>query len=404
MALSDRFRINELTQKGSKAIRRDSKGNILVSKTDKKELKPKKKKEEPFGSKPIKGKQISPRFKSDLNEVEEPFVQEQTSFDGETSGYIEKPKYNEEELQKAIDVKVDELIRKEKLKKGKYVKEKTFDDLRKEFDLKVDELEDLRERLNNALSQISGLESRNLSLQQQLDASLQQKAVADNQNAILSDRYGALLADFQNSIIKGTKEAIERVSLTAQVRGLQAQKVSLIEQIKLKDRIEEQEEAQQETAAILASLTGPPNSYEQKGDYAWKIPEDAIKDQKELDGGHTFYFRSNRKSSGWSNGNTLELYNFTEDSEVTYSFDITTLRGGHGSPWFGFSSMSGTIPARSGSTPGKVILDANKLRRVNDNAGRRKTFDDKIVLTIADTTFDMKARFYRKLRRGGNGN
>ena len=106
MALSDRFRINELVKKGSKAIRRDSKGNILVSKTDKKQTKPKKKKEEPFGSKPIKGKQISPRFKSDLNEVDEPFVQEQTSFDGETSGYIEKPKYNEEELQKAIDVKL----------------------------------------------------------------------------------------------------------------------------------------------------------------------------------------------------------------------------------------------------------------------------------------------------------
>ena len=70
MALSDRFRINELVEKGSKAIRRDSNGNILVSKINKKETKPKKKKEEPFGSMPIKGKQISPRFKSDLNLVD----------------------------------------------------------------------------------------------------------------------------------------------------------------------------------------------------------------------------------------------------------------------------------------------------------------------------------------------
>ena len=218
----------------------------------------------------------------------------QTSFDGETSGYIEKPKYNEEELQKAIDVKVDELIKKEKLKKGRFVKEELFINLRNAFDAQTDSIEDLRQRLNNALSRIEGLESENLSLQQQLDAALQQQAVAENQSSVISDRYGALLADFQNSIIKGTKEAIERVSLTAQVRGLQAQKVSLLEQIKLKDRIEEQEEAQQQTAAILASLSGPTNSFEQKGDYAWKIPEDQIEDQAELDGGHTFYFRSNR--------------------------------------------------------------------------------------------------------------
>lgn len=404
MALSDRFRINELVEGGSNAIRRDSNGNILVSKINKKETKPKKKKEEPFGSMPIKGKQISPRFKSDLNEVEEPFVQEQTSFDGETSGYIEKPKYNEEELQKAIDVKVDELIRKEKLKKGKYVKQELFDKLNNRFNLSTDEIEDLREKLNNALSKISGLESRNLSLQQQLDASLQQKAVADNQNTILSDRYGALLADFQNSIIKGTKEAVERVSLTAQVRGLQAQKISLLEQIKLKDRIEEQEEAQQETAAILASLSGPTNSFEQKGDYAWKIPEDQIDNQGDLDDGYTFYFRSNRKSSGWHNGTTLELYNFNEENEVSYSFSISAGYGGHGQTWFKLSPESGTIPARSGSTPGKVILDASKIRNVNSPKGRRKVFDDDITLTIDNTSFNMKARFYRKLRTGGKGN
>ena len=38
---------------------------------------------------------------------------------------------------------------------------------------------------------------------------------------ITNDRYTTLLGDFQNAIIKGTKEAVERVSLTAQVRGLQ---------------------------------------------------------------------------------------------------------------------------------------------------------------------------------------
>ena len=71
--------------------------------------------------KPIKGKQISPRYKSDwvdTDEFDEADIEGQTTFSGETSGYLEKPKYNEDELEKAIDVKVDELIKKTKTKKG----------------------------------------------------------------------------------------------------------------------------------------------------------------------------------------------------------------------------------------------------------------------------------------------
>ena len=66
--------------------------------------------------------------------------------------------------------------------------------------------------------------------------------------------------------------------------------------------------------------------------------------------------------------------------------------------------MSGTIPARSGSTPGKVTLTATKVRNVSSPKGRRKKFNDKITLKIDGTTFDMLGRFYRKLRSGGKGN
>ena len=115
------YRLNELLTKGSKAIKRDEKsGRILVRKKDGKQVKPfvKEKKAAPFGSKPIKGKQISPRYKSDWvdsDEFDEVEVEGQTSFSGETSGYLEKPKYNEDELVKAVDVEVDELIKKQKI-------------------------------------------------------------------------------------------------------------------------------------------------------------------------------------------------------------------------------------------------------------------------------------------------
>ena len=197
MSLKDRFRINELVKKGSKAIERDSSKGITVQKVDGKQVRNKKKsKEKPYGTEPIKGKQISPRFKSDLNEVEENFVQEQTTFSGETSGFIEKPKYNEEELQKAIDVKVDELIKKEKQKKGPYVKQELFDKLRGDFDSRITDIEDLREQLDNALARVSDLETENISLQQQLDAALQQRAVAENQNTITIVRRFRLLIFF----------------------------------------------------------------------------------------------------------------------------------------------------------------------------------------------------------------
>ena len=396
MSLKDRFRINELVKKGSKGIERDSSKAITVQRIDGKQVKKKNlSKEEPFGTKPIKGKQISPKLKSDLNEVEEKFVQEQTTFSGETSGYIEKPKYNEEELQKAIDVKVDELIKKEKQKKGPYVKQELYDKLRENFDGRITDIEDLRQQLDEALSRISELDSENLSLQQQLDAALQQRAVAENQNTITNDRYSALLADFQNAIIKGTKEAVERVSLTAQVRGLQAQKATLV-------RIEEQEEAQQETTAILASLTGPDNSYEQKGESGYKVPPPH--DDVGLFETRQIHFRSNRKSSGWSGMDSLELYNFNEEESLSYNITIKAGVGGHGSPWLGFTKTSGTIPPRSGETPGKVTVDAKKVRNVNSPKGRRKEFTDDITLTIGNDTYQLKGIFYRKLRSGGNGN
>ena len=66
--------------------------------------------------------------------------------------------------------------------------------------------------------------------------------------------------------------------------------------------------------------------------------------------------------------------------------------------------MTGTIPARSGSTPGKVSITATKVRKVDKPKGRRKKFNDKITLTIDGTKFDMLGRFYRKLRSGGKGN
>ena len=116
------------------------------------------------------------------------------------------------------------------------------------------------------------------------------------------------------------------------------------------------------------------------------------------------HFRSNRRSSGWSGMDSLELYNFSEEDEANWSIQVKAGVGGHGTPWLGFSQSSGTIPPRSGETPGMVEIDAKKIRNVNSPRGRRKEFTDDITLTIGSDTYSLKGIFYRKLRRGGNGN
>ena len=75
----------------------------LLQRKDGKEVRPTLSKEtKPFGEEVIKVKNKNPRFKSELNEVDITPNEEQTSFSGESSGYVEKPKYNEEELKKIL--------------------------------------------------------------------------------------------------------------------------------------------------------------------------------------------------------------------------------------------------------------------------------------------------------------
>jgi hypothetical protein len=396
MGLTDKFRINELTQKGSNVERRTSAGNILVKKVDGKEVKPTNKKlEKPFGQEVIKGKNKEARFKFELNEYDNTPNIEQTSFSGESTGYVEKPKYNESELKKAVDVKVDELIKQKKSKRGPYILKSKYDDLRKKYEDALAQIADLRKQLNTALAEISRLEGVIEQLKVEADSAKLQQAAAENQLQAANSRYITLLSDFQQAVIKGTKEAIERVSLEAQVRGLQAQKETLV-------RLEEQEEAAQEETAIRANLTGPDNSYDQKGDTGWKVPEPH--EDPNLFETRQIHFRSNRGGSGWGGLDSLELYNFSEEAEITWSISVVAGPGGHGTPWLGFSKQSGTIPPRSGETPGKIEIDAQKVRAVNSPKGRRREFTDEITLTIGQDTYNLKGIFYRKLRDGGDGN
>lgn len=87
-----------------------------------------------------------------------------------------------------------------------------------------------------------------------------QEASAQNETQVANNRFTTLLSDFQNAVIAGSKEGVERVSLNAQVRGLQAQKKTLQQLLEVQKAITNQLTSQvsgvaAETAAAASGLT-----------------------------------------------------------------------------------------------------------------------------------------------------
>ena len=426
------YRVSELLKKGSKEIdkTRDKKtGSIMVRKMDGRNVPNKLSKEDakqfvkfkkrgksvswlkekrPFvkyGMKPIRDTKNpnSVKYKSDWIDTDEfdTIQEEQERFSGETSGYIEKPKYNEQELQKSLDVKVDELIKKQKPKKGPFILKEKYDKLQARFDSKVGELQEKVVELNEQIAISEELRSIVAQLEISEDSALLQRAAAEDETEVANDRFTKLLSDFQQSLIKGTKEGIERVSLTAQVRGLQAQKATLKSlldvQKDLVKTLQQQAEnlaASQSNAAETAASAGGAKT---EGDAGFKVTERKSDD-------YDFRFTSLKKSNGWNNGKTLELLNLDDEKDVTWSVSVKKKSGGHSKPWIGFSKTSGTLPKRSGTTPGKTTITAVKIRNVNSPKGRKKTFKDEITLKIGSKTFTLQAQMYRKRKKGGSGN
>lgn len=239
MAITDKFRIDELFKKGDIAVRKNESDRILVRKLDGKEVDPIQPKPiQPYGIQPIAGPKVNDVLKSDLNKPNDYKASpNQESFSGETFITLEKPSYDSDELQKAVDTKVDELIKEKKPAKERYIK---YDKYQK----KLDELSDLRTQLQAAITQrdelqslIDGLLADIQLLNTDILRANEQLLESENKFDELVKKHEQLLQDFQTAIVKGTKEGIERVSLTAQVRGLQAQKEVLQKNLQFQEQL-----------------------------------------------------------------------------------------------------------------------------------------------------------------------
>tara|TARA_R110001592_G_scaffold4546_2_gene25564 strand:+ start:17453 stop:18832 length:1380 start_codon:yes stop_codon:yes gene_type:complete len=227
--------------------------------------------------------------------------------DGEIAGRLRRMKYDEEELIKAIDTSVNELIKSKPAKKVDVVPLEDYETVLARVEQANRLLEQVRAELAGAKGNTAKLESQIQGFISDLDASLVRVAVAENQSEATNDKFVGTVNDLQQSIQKGTLEAIERVSLEAQVEGLAAQKEALVSQV----------------ASLEETLSGKSSAVAQGGKAAGNKFTAIVKEKTEPTKGDLRYYEANKgPNTGWKNGPTIEILNISEDT-ISISFTKT---------------------------------------------------------------------------------
>lgn len=295
MAIDNQFRIGELISSGSRAIvsKDEVSGNHTFT----------------IGSKEV---------------INTPYEHIKGERDGELIGRIEKPRYNESELKKAVDTEVDELIGPPKKEKPDVVPRPVYEDMRNQFLTASAELAIANERIQDLESEVETLKSEIASLLIQVDALSLQTAAAQNEAQATNDRYTTLLQDFSSAVVKSTKEGIERVSLKAQTEGLIAQKESLREQLKSLNLIVGQLESQLSGAAAESSAAAAGLTPGQDNEFFYGVTQEGKIDEawSAQDIGWTTS-RRNSKTDG--KAGSLDIKNLRDDNVNITKLEITSV-------------------------------------------------------------------------------
>lgn len=330
MALDNKFRVSELVQSGSRAIISEdpvSKTHTFID-----------------GSTTIVSQSAS-----------EPYEHIEGERDGELTNFIEKPKYDEEQLKKAVDTEVDELILPPPRPTPEVVPKEIYDDLLEKYNQAISDLAEANAEIARLKSEIDRLNGEIQSLLAQLDAANVARTIAENQLQQQASSFGELSAKFSQAIIKATREASARVSLQAQVAGLDAQKETLREQIlqlrqvvaSLQGQVQAQleildaqiasaaaaqEAAQEQISGNQATNTAIASGFEDMGDGNIFVK---FKEGSEASGQLKVIIATKVKSySGpgkWYGGETLEIQNLKDDDDVKVnqvSVRVTSQSGG----------------------------------------------------------------------------
>jgi hypothetical protein len=213
---------------------------------------------------------------------------DQSPADGILVSKLTKPLYNIPEIVKSLDVTITELIPTEVVAGPATVLKTVYDSALNEIELRDATISSLNRNILTLNSKIGQLESVTQSLLIDLDNQKLLVANADNQTAIIGTRIRTSITDLQNAIQKGTSEAIQRVSLIAQIESLKKENSTLKEELFGKQ------------AKVAEGFTV-------SEDFAYKILEITDADYD----GVRFDARANEASERWVNGPTIQLDNFS---------------------------------------------------------------------------------------------
>ena len=317
--------------------------------------------------------------------------QESDLTDGIISGKLVKPNYNIDELTKAVDTTIFELIPQRAVTPFDGVARPVYNEVTQSvFDLTL-QVKDLTRTVTDLRSKVSGLEIVTQSLRVEVDGEKLKAGIAENQSVVANSQIATTTIDLQNAIVNSLNEAIERVSLEARVEAIQ-------EAFKLERKLKEIQELATEAAkkaSLLDFIDGLPNQYQISEQIGYKVTQVRVAD-KFSTGIQVWYDDRKKDPKGFLNGQTIDFYNVGDvDAVLTIKEEQKNAFKFNNENW----PTKLTIPKSTdgGSTPGKKSVTLTRTNTYNSEA----TFNGKIVLTDANSpaTLTIKTHYWQARKR-----
>jgi len=162
---------------------------------------------------------------------------EQTSnSDGVISAKLVKPKYNKDELIKSIDTVIFELLPVAPPPIDDRIPRPIYNQVTQSVIDLTAQVEELTTEVFTLRAKVQDVEIVSESLKVQLDLKDLNVASAQNQSFQLTSKVSGTITELQNSIQKGTLEAIQRVSLFARNQSLEQELSTLREAVSAKEQ------------------------------------------------------------------------------------------------------------------------------------------------------------------------
>ena len=235
---------------------------------------------------------------------------------GLVTGFLDIPKYNEDEIIKSVDIEIDELLPAQTPDLPDTVLRTIYDEAIIEIDDLTQQVETLSNEVGELNANISSLQITTQSLREENDRLRITNATTENQLQSMQDSFSEQTLKLQNAIQNSIQEAVQRVSLTARNESLSQEIDSLREQLYGR-------QAQIDIGAQVAT------------DFSVRVL--GVEDSS-LAESLVYRNPANDRGRKWINGPEVEFTNFT-DSPVSIRFELRD------DPNLVFEPPNRTIPA-----------------------------------------------------------